>query len=305
MMGHPAFQLDWNLVRTFCAVAGAGSLAAGARDLDITHPTAARHIQSLEENIGLSLFTRTGKGLVLNEAGEKLRHTAHDMHDRALAFQSITDGMQARDVGRVRVTVAETLAELLPEIMMTNWHPQKRSRRVAIDMVVTNELLNLLQRDADIALRHVRPEQQELVCKRLGVLRMGVFAHRSYFEEYGELNMENLGHHRFIDSLSSDYLVRGAAKQGLNIRPEQVVFRSDSNSSRRSAVGCGLGVGAFPIWMGGQEPQWVMLSENQVELEVWLVARPEVRQAEQLNDVFSRISQVVSEHLEKSQTTPA
>lgn len=305
MMGHPAFQLDWNLVRTFCAVARAGSLAAGARDLDITHPTAARHIQSLEENIGVSLFTRTGKGLVLNEAGEKLRLTAHDMHDRALAFQSITDGMQARDVGRVRVTVADTLAELLPEIMMTNWHPQKSSRRVAIDMVVTNELLNLLQRDADIALRHARPEQQELVCKRLGILRLGVFAHRSYFEEYGELNMENHGKHRFIDSLSSDYLVQGAAKQGLNIRPEQVVFRSDSNSCRRSAVDCGLGVGAFPVWMGRQEPQWVMLSEHQVELEVWLVARPEVRQADQLNDVFSCISQVVSEHLEKRQTAPA
>ena len=111
MMGHPAFDLDWNLVRTFVAVAKAGSLAAGARRLGISHPTAARHIQQLEDSIGVALFSRTGQGLVLNEAGQGLSNAAAVMHSSALAFQAASDSVRARPVERVRVSVAQILGD--------------------------------------------------------------------------------------------------------------------------------------------------------------------------------------------------
>ena len=76
---HPAYNLDWNLVRTFLAVANGGSLAAGAATLGMTHPTAARHVQQLEGHLGMALFSRTAKGLKLNEAGLKLERAAREM----------------------------------------------------------------------------------------------------------------------------------------------------------------------------------------------------------------------------------
>lgn len=298
MMAHPAFDLDWNLVRTFVAVANSGSLAGGARQLGITHPTAARHIQQLEQSLGVSLFSRTSKGLVLNEAGMRLDDAARVMHASALAFQAATDRMRHVPVSRVRVSVAEMIGELLPDLLFRQLQPESAGG-IAIDTVVTDELLNLLERQADIAIRHVRPEQQELVCRRVGSLPMTACASADYVAQFGTLDMADIGHHRFIDGLSKDYFVRGAARKGYVIDSSQVVFRSDSIGTRRAAVSAGWGIGAFPLWMLEQHPTWQPVTDvrQSLELDVWLVARPEVRDNQQLGEVFSSLSDALSEYL--------
>lgn len=298
-MRHPAFDLDWNLVRTFVAVAGAGSLAAGARSLGITHPTAARHVQLLEESLGVSLFTRTTQGLVLNDTGSKLNEAAQRMHDSALQFQATTDGMRASPVSRVRISVAPILADLLPDLMMPHWQPHGLAG-MSLDMVVTDDLVNLLQRDADIAVRHVRPQQQELLCRKLGELPMGLFAHECYLQRHGELRSDNFGDHWFVDGLTRDFMCRGAAQRGLVIEPEQISFRSDSVSCQRAAARAGWGIGAFPLWMAGDDTALVMVlpPDQVIDLEVWLVARPEVRENQQLHDVFRCLGNAVSKQLQ-------
>ena len=298
MNGHPAFDLDWNLVRTFVAVAQGGSLSAGARAIGITHPTAARHIQQLEESLGMSLFSRTGQGLMLNDAGARLDATARVMHDSALAFKSASDGMREQPLQRVTISVADVLAELLPEVLLEEMR-DSAEQPVSVDMVVTNDLVNLLQRDADLALRNVRPSQQELLCKKLGSLRMGVYAHQDYVATHGLLNLRDLSRHRFIDGLTRDYLRRGAAERGLIIDERQIVMRSDSVPCKRAAVRAGWGIASFPCWMAEQEPQWVsvLAAEETIDMDVWLVARPEVRQSEQLFGLFKRLSEGLSPRL--------
>jgi DNA-binding transcriptional LysR family regulator len=296
--GHPAFDLDWNLVRTFVAVARAGSLAAGARSLGITHPTAARHIQLLEDALGMTLFSRTGQGLVLNDAGKCLDDSAQVMHKSALAFQAASDTMREQPVDRVRISVAEILAELLPDVMMFELRNCSETS-LSIDMVVTDDLVNLLERDADIALRHVRPEQQELICKKVGTLDMGIYAHRDYVAEHGMLQENNLSQHRFVDGMTRDYLSRGAAQRGLELNEDQIVLRSDSLPCQRAAVSSGWGVGAFPVWMANTEADWVsVFAQNQaIDIEVWLVGRPEVRDSEQLRGIFTRLGNGLAEKL--------
>ncbi len=298
MLVHPGYDLDWNLVRTFVSVDQAGSLAAGARSLGITHPTAARHIQQLESALGVSLFSRTAQGLILNEAGERLRAAAKVMHQSALAFQAATDAMRARPVERIRVSVAEMLAELLPDIMLSELSDDT-FETPSIDMVVTNDTVNLLERDADIALRHVRPDQQELLCRRVGQLEMGVFAHRDYVAQFGFLDLEHLNQHRFIDGITRDYVTRRAAQRGLTITTEQIVLRSDSVSCQRAAVRAGWGIAAFPLWMAQDEAEWVSVfaDDEIIDIEVWLVARPEVRDSNQLNGVFKRLGDGLAQRL--------
>jgi DNA-binding transcriptional LysR family regulator len=295
---HPAFKLDWNLVRTFVAVAQAGSLAQGARRLGITHPTAARHIQLLEESLGIALFSRTGKGLQLNEAGEALIEAAQAMHLSALNFQAVSDMTRAQPVARVRISVAGVLAELLPQIMFSQL-ARGDAEPVSVDMVVTDDLLNLLQRDADLALRHVRPQQTELLCRRVGTLSMGVFAVKSYIDRYGLLTAETAAEHRFVDGLERDHFIRGAARQGIFIEPAQVVIRSDSVACQRAAVDAGCGIAAFPLWMAQRYPHWVAATEpnNVIDMEVWLVARPEVRDSEQMKSLFTDLGQALEQTL--------
>ncbi|XOV82536.1 MAG: LysR family transcriptional regulator [bacterium] len=299
MTGHPAFNLDWNLVRTFVAVGQGGSLAAGARTLGITHPTAARHIQQLEETLGMSLFSRTAQGLMLNEAGVRLDAAARVMHDSALAFQAASDSLREQPLQRVTISVADVLAELLPEVLLAELSDTAERPAVSVDMVVTNDLVNLLQRDADLALRNVRPSQQELLCKKLGSLAMGVYAHKEYVATHGMLNLQDLSRHRFIDGLTRDYLKRGAQARGLRIDERQIVMRSDSVPCKRAAVRAGWGIAAFPCWMAEQEPQWVSVlpAEEFMDMDVWLVARPEVRQSEQLFGLFRRLSDSLSMRL--------
>ena len=298
MLSHPAYELDWNLVRTFVAVAHAGSLSSGAKSLGITHPTAARHIQTLEETLGCNLFSRTSQGLKLNDIGQQVAESARDMYASALAFQASTERVRAKPIERVSVGVSELLAEVLPSLMINN-RGSDQHERPSVDMVVSHNLLNLLNRDADFAVRHVRPEQQELICKRVGLLPMGAYASRAYAERFTPDALADFANHHFIEGLSRDNLTRGAAKQGIVIEPEQIVFRTDCVASQRAAVDAGWGVGVFPIWMGRREDNWVSISpeERVADIDVWLVARPEVRDNDALKSVFTQLGAALEENL--------
>ena len=298
MLSHPAYELDWNLVRTFVAVAHAGSLSSGAKSLGITHPTAARHIQTLEEALGCNLFSRTSQGLKLNDVGQQVAESARDMYDSALAFQASTERVRVKPIERVSVGVSELLAELIPLLMISQDDNEQRDQP-SIDLLVSNNLVNLLNRDADFAVRHVRPEQQELVCKRVGVLPMGAYASPSYAESFTADTLADFSNHRFIEGLSRDYLTRGAAKQGIVIEPEQVVFRTDSVASQRAAVDAGWGVGVFPVWMGRRASEWIPIipEERVIDMDVWLVARPEVRDNDALKSVFAHLGAALEENL--------
>lgn len=295
MFAHPAFDLDWNLVRTFVAVAKGGSLAAGARSLGITHPTAARHIQMLEEALGVTLFTRSGKGLILNDIGEALQEVTSNMHASAMAVKSQIELLRAAPVPSIRLGVSEILADLLPQLMIM----ELGNAHSRVDMLVSNDLVNLLQREADMAVRHVRPDQQELLCKRIGELSMGAFASSAYVQERGLLSFDNVTEHRFIDGLSRDYLVRGAAQRGMQIAPEMIAFRSDSLSCQRAAVRAGWGIAVVPLWVAAQEADWVPVLDEKwvIDLDVWLVARPEVRDHPNMKKTFSRLGEALQDQL--------
>ena len=304
MTAHPAFDLDWNLVRTFVGVAQAGSLAGGARRLGITHPTAARHIQQLEGSLNMVLFTRTSQGLLLNEAGSALLDSAQAMHASALSFQASSDGMRRSPVERVRFAVSEVLAELMPHVMLPELQhiADEPSDTPLVELLVTDELVDLAGREADIALRHMRPEQGDLICKRVGTVAMGAFAHVDYINRFGLLDAVSARSHRYVDGLTRDHLMRGAARRGMAIPPEQVVFRSDSVACRRAAVRAGWGIGAFPVWMAQREADWqpVFPEAEVIDLEVWLVARPELRNSRYLKGLFQRLGEGLARRLRQA-----
>ena len=291
--------LDWNLVRTFVAVVRAGSLAAAARELGLAHPTVARHIQQLEEALGLVLFDRTRTGLQINDAGARLAAAARAMQRGAIAFESASDQVRRAPISHVRITAAELISEALPGLLSTTLGSIGAvDEEFQVELQVTNDRLNLLQRDADMAIRHVRPEQQELIARRVGEIEMNLFASPDYLAQYGPVARDNLDRHRFVDGLSENHLRAALAQQGAAFGVEQIVFKSDSILSWRSAMLAGFGIAGLPAHMvQGDEAMPIDLDGERFAVDVWLVARPEIRNNRGLKAVYEALGGQLYEFL--------
>lgn len=173
----------WDLYRSFLAVLREGSLSGAARALGLTQPTLGRHVEALEQTLGLALFTRSGHGLMPTEAALELRPHAEALAASAAALLRAASGRGAGTRGTVRITASEVVgAEVLPPILarLRREHPE-----LVVELVLSNRTEDLLRRDADIAVRMVRPAQEALVARRLGVVELGLHAHQRYLDRCG------------------------------------------------------------------------------------------------------------------------
>jgi DNA-binding transcriptional LysR family regulator len=295
MAARATVDLDWNLVRTFVTVAERGSLAAAAAVLGLAHPTVARHVQNLETALGVSLFDRRASGLKLNDAGRRLVGAAREMLDGARAFELATHAVCATGSGLVRITASEFLADVFPELLS----PLRRADDeglINIELLVGSDLLNLLEGEADIAIRHVQPHQQDLVCRRLAGLPLGLYASRRYVAERGEPTMATLAEHRFIDGVGRQRMMQEAKQRGLTLHKHQFVFRSDYFAGRLSGAVAGWGIAVVPEHVARRHPELVRVLPDvpDMELEMWLVGRQDVRTTPYLRDAFATAGEMLN-----------
>ncbi|MEM8768458.1 MAG: LysR family transcriptional regulator [Pseudomonadota bacterium] len=296
----PGYEVDWNLVRTFVSVVEAGSLAGAARSLELAHPTVARHIQQLESQLGVTLFDRCATGLALNESGSRLAEVAQRMRHEAKTLEAVGESVRSDATGRVRITIAETFADLLPELL-SPLHEATGAAERFVELIVSPARLNLLEREADIAVRHIRPEQAELVCRRVGALPMGAWASEAYLERHGSPTMQSLDRHFFIDGLSTRGFMLAIERMGYRVPDSQVAFRTDSLQSQRRAGQLGWGIVGIPDYLAERTEGLVKVLDDApdaVALDVWLVARPAVRQQQLLRLVFDTLADSLSERFQ-------
>ena len=301
--------LDWNLVRSFVAVADQGSLARAARRLGLAHPTVARHVQQLEEALGVRLFERTASGLVINEAGARLAEVGRRMQQGANAFDAVAESLRTTRSGVVRITHSELLSDLVPELLAPLLHCDNEARR-QFEIIVSSDQLNLLEREADIALRHVRPEQAELICRHVGSVPMGAYASRAYVERFGTPRAADLHAHWFIDGASEQPFTLAVERLRYQVPQGRVAYRTDFQYAQRRAAAAGLGIVALPAYVGDADPELVrVLTEppaaaaggTAVTVELWLVSRPGARQQRLLAEVGDHLA----EQLQARFGTPA
>jgi DNA-binding transcriptional LysR family regulator len=248
----------------------------------------ARHIQNLEAALGIGLFDRRATGLRLNEAGGRLVMAARGMLDGARAFELASRAVRSRKSGLVRITASEFIADVFPELLS----PLRRvgdQGLINIELLIGNDLLNVLQGEADIAIRHVEPRQQELVCRRLAGLPAGLYASRAYVAERGMPNVANMGEHWFIDGVRSMQLARHAHRMGYTMCKDQFVFRSDSFAGRLNGAEAGWGIAVAPAHVAAGRPNLIRVLNDVPfsEIEMWLVARQDVRTTPYLSDAFA------------------
>jgi DNA-binding transcriptional LysR family regulator len=173
-------QFDWTLVRSFLAALEQGSLLGASRVLRSSQPTVGRHIAELESQLDVVLFERTGRGLRPTEMALQLADAARAMEAGAYQLQRSVSGADEGASGTVRITASQPVACVLLTPLLATL--RQKLPGIEIELVASNEVSNLLRREADIAVRMVQPDQSSLVARRIGKVTLGVYAHRDYLE---------------------------------------------------------------------------------------------------------------------------
>jgi DNA-binding transcriptional LysR family regulator len=284
---------DWSLVRSFLAVLSQGSLLGAARLLRTSQPTVGRHIAELESQLGVVLFERTGRGLVPTAIAVQLAESARGMEASALELARTLTGAQAQTVGTVRITASVPVAvQLLPPLLA---RMRLALPDIQVELVSSNQVSNLLRREADIAVRMVRPDQSTLVAKKIGDVVLGAFAHRAYLARKSPVKkpMDMLT----LDLIGSDAdtsIIQGFQTLGFPITREAFAFRSDDFIVQWRAVQAGLGVGFLADYMVRNDQDIVRVLPGQLKiapLPMWLAVHREIRTNPRIRAVFDFLAE--------------
>ena len=156
-------DLDWNQLKAFLETAETGSLSAAARKLGLTQPTLSRQVAAIEQRMGVTLFERVGKAMALTPTGLDLLEHARAMGVAAEALQIAASGRSQVVGGVVSVSATDVVATyLLPPLVR---QLREKEPGIAVEVISSDALSDLLRREADIAIRHVKPEQPDLIAR--------------------------------------------------------------------------------------------------------------------------------------------
>jgi DNA-binding transcriptional LysR family regulator len=282
----------WDLYRSFLAVLRLGSLSAAARSLGLTQPTIGRHIASLQRALGgRALFTRSQIGLLPTDAAHKLRPHAENMAAAAAAFVRTGSADAEEAGGVVRIAAANIIGvEVLPEILsdFRNTFPA-----VVIELSLSNQIADLLRRDADIAVRMVRPQQKALLAKRVGKVALGFYAHRRYLERCGYPDsMEDLPSHALIGFDRIPPFANLLKAVPMPVTRELFAFRCDNDLAQLAALRAGFGIGICQIGIARRDPNLLPLFSKRfkVELEIWIVMHSDLRRNSRMRTLFDYLA---------------
>ncbi|GAB1478722.1 LysR family transcriptional regulator [Paracoccaceae bacterium] len=282
---------DWTLTRSFLAVAESGSLSAAARRLGLSQPTLGRHIAEMEASLGLSLFTRQPRGLILTEAAEALLPHARAMAESAARLALTAAGRDAALTGSVRLTASRIVAyHLLPPVLA---ELRLAEPGIEIDLVASDETGNLLYREADIALRMYRPTQEGTFARHLADLPTAFYAARSFLDRHGRPQMvEALLELDFIGFDRSELILRMMAGFGISRRREDFPLRCDDQIVNWNLVRAGLGIGGMQCAIGDADPlvERVAPFLPLPPLPLWLTAPEALRQTPRVRRVWDHLA---------------
>jgi len=290
--------IDWSLYRTFLAVARAGSFSAAARNLGSTQPTVGRQIDALEKALAAKLFSRSPRGLMPTAAGQALLPHAEAMAVSAAALHRASSGARDEETGTVRLTAAEHVGlEVLPAILSTfaRKHP-----RVAIELSLSNQNEDLLQRDADIAVRMARPTQKSLIVRRIGTVKIGLFAHRDYVQAYGvPKSPAELDSHRTIGFDRDMHVLRTTGGAAAALTPQNFSFRTDSVGAQSALLRAGLGIGACQVGVARRDRNLVpiLISQFSFKREIWLAMHPDLRRTRRVRLLFDHLAEGLTRYV--------
>ncbi|MEM0990623.1 MAG: LysR family transcriptional regulator [Pseudomonadota bacterium] len=294
-MSWPSFSFDWNHAKAFLATAEEGSLSAAARALGLSQPTLSRQVATFEKQLSVVLFERTGRALTLTKSGLELVDHIRAMASAANMVALTAAGQSQTIEGTVRITASDMMsAYTLPPIL-------KELRTLAphleIDIVADNDVRDLLLREADIAVRHVRPEQPSLMAKRIREETARFYAVRAYLDVHGTPMADgDLSEHQFISFVDTSSMLGYLLPTGLALTRDNFRLSSHSGPVAWELARHGLGIAVMSDAIAGRFPEFepVLTDIEPFVFPTWLVTHRELHTSRRIRLVFDHLADALT-----------
>jgi DNA-binding transcriptional LysR family regulator len=282
---------DWALYRTLLAVLDEGSLSAAARNLGLTQPTVARHVDLLEASLGADLFVRSQRGLEPTDLAQALRPHARVMASTAAALLRTASGAPGAIAGTVRISASDVVGvEHLPPILtrLRSAHPA-----LVIELSLSDRLDDLIARESDIAVRMTEPTQTALLARRLPPAALGFHAHCDYLARRGTpAAVADLAAHDLIGYDVETPALRAMADKMPWIDRRGFALRTDSNLAQLAAIRAGFGIGLCQIATARRDPTLVrVVPELTLPLPLWIVMHEDLKTNKRYRVVFDALAE--------------
>jgi len=282
--------MNWDDARVFLAVCRESTLRGAARVLGVDQATVGRRITSLEKSLSATLFLRTSEGYVLTAVGEAALQAVEKMEHSALQLQRQIQGLDDRLTGTVRVSTTDSLAIdfLIPAIARLHaLHPDVR-----VQLDASTQILSLAKREADIAVRNTRPENPDLIARRIARWPVGLFASQAYVDTHGlpQPGSAFEGH----DLVVYQPYLQGNKDMTLVSEPVtrgRIVSSLSSGLLVRRSIAAGIGLGEIPVYMGERDGLVRVWPERTrpVPYDVWLVTHADLRHTARVRAVIDEV----------------
>jgi len=291
-MDWRSVKFDWNKARAFLVTAEEGSLSAAARALGMAQPTLGRQVDGLEQELGIVLFERVGRGLQLTPGGLELLDHVRVMGDAAGRVSMNALGQSQTLEGRVCISASETYAAvLLPPIIakLRILEPD-----IHVEIVVSNQASDLRRREADIAIRNFRPTEPDLIAKKVGEADAVLYATPDYIEKIGNPTMpQDLRHAHFVNLDHAGMMIKALNKLGLGLTEENFPLLTESYLVMWELVRQGVAIGILDAHIGDADPivRRVLPNFQPLIFPIWIVSHRELTTSRRIRRVYDYLAE--------------
>ena len=302
-MSWSSVQFDWNNALAFLVTAEEGSLSAAGRALGIAQPTVGRQVAALEKELDVILFDRVGKQLVLTEIGLELLEYLRQMSEAASRVSIAASGRSQEIDGEVCISATDSIAALcLPPII-------KKLRAcypgIKIKVIASNELTNLGQKEADIAIRNTQPTHPDLVAKKVCDAAARLYGSIEYIDKLGRpITAAKLTNAEFAWFDRSNESIKPLQNLGLSITQDNFSVISENHLVQWENTKLGIALGIMIEAVGDKEPlvERVLPDSEVIIFPIWLVAHKQLKSSKRVRVVFDMLADSLAE-LSASETT--
>ena len=284
-------RFDWNRARAFLVTAEEGSLSAAARAMGLAQPTLGRQVDALEEELGVVLFERVGRGFILTPSGAELLEHVRAMGEAAGRVSLVAAGQSQAIEGLVSVAASETYAAmLLPKIVrrLRQEHPG-----ISLEIVASNKPSDLLRREADIAIRNFAPKEPDLIARKIRDVPARLFATPGYLDSIGNPQLPyDLRKADFISVDGSGMFLKGLNAWGVQVTENNFPIVCENYLVMWEMVKEGLGIGVIDGNLGDAEPlvRRALPDFTPLMFPIWLVAHRELNTSRRIRIVFDLLA---------------
>ena len=284
-------DLDWNQLKAFLETAETGSLSAAARKLGLTQPTLSRQVAAIEQRMGVTLFERVGKSMALTTTGLELLDHARAMGAAAEALRLAASGRSEAVGGVVSVSATDVVAaHLLPPLVR---QLREQAPGIGIEVIASDALSDLLRREADIAIRHVKPEQPELIARWIREASANFYASADWVRVHGHpRRAEEAADFPFVGADRAGRYLAYLRQHGLPVSESNFSCYADHSVSHWALVRQGMGIGAMVDEVALETPGIVRVLDDAPALRfpIWLVTHRELRTSRRIRVVFEALA---------------